>query len=396
MKKSLVDFDFKGKRALVRVDFNVPIVDGTITDNRRIVSALPTINYLLDNGASVVLMSHLGRPKDEYDEKFSLKPVAEELSNVLGRDVIFVPSEVVVDDEVVKKVGELKPGDVCLIENTRFVKGEKKNAPEFSKKLSRLGDIYIDDAFGTSHRAHASNVGITEYLPSGLGLLMEKEVKFLKGAMDNPAKPFYAIIGGAKVSDKIGVIENLLTKVDGLIIVGAMAYTFLKSRGIEVGKSLVEDDKLDLARSIEARAEELGVKLLITKDVVVADSFSEDANTKVVSVEEIPEDMEGLDIGPKTIDEIREMLKDAKTVIWNGPAGVFEMEKFAKGTYEIAKILSELDGITIVGGGDSASAVEKSGLASSFTHISTGGGASLELFEGKVLPGIEAIEDRDE
>ena len=394
MYRTIKDVDYKGKRVLVRVDYNVPLKDGHVKDNKRITASLPTIEYLLKEGASVVLMSHLGRPKGEYKEDLSMKPVAEELQKVLGREVKFIPDKNVVSEEVVSKVKELKPGEVALIENTRFVKGEEKNDEAFAKELAKLGESYVNDAFGTSHRAHASNVGVSKYLPMALGFLVEKEVKNLDLVLKNPEKPYVAILGGAKVSDKINVIENLINIVDKIVIVGAMAFTFLKAEGISVGKSLVEDDKIDFAKELLQKANAKNVEIILPIDFVVADEVSEDVKAEVVK--EIPADKMGLDIGPETVALIKEKLKGVKTVVWNGPCGVFEIDKFAKGTFEVAHILAEIDAIKIVGGGDSASAIKKSGYEDKFTHISTGGGASLEYLEGKVLPGIlpATLEDK--
>lgn len=394
MYRTIKDVDYKGKRVLVRVDYNVPLKEGRVKDNKRITASLPTIEYLLKEGASVVLMSHLGRPKGEYKEDLSMKPVAEELQKVLGREVKFIPDKNVVSEEVVSKVRELKPGEVALIENTRFVKGEEKNDEAFAKELAKLGEAYVNDAFGTSHRAHASNVGVSKYLPMALGFLVEKEVKNLDLVLKNPEKPYVAILGGAKVSDKINVIENLINIVDKIIIVGAMAFTFLKAEGVSVGKSLVEDDKIDFAKELLQKAKAKNVEIILPIDFVVADEVSEDA--KAETVKEIPADEMGLDIGPETVALIKEKLTGVKTVVWNGPCGVFEIEKFAKGTFEVAHILAEIDAIKIVGGGDSASAIKKSGYEDKFTHISTGGGASLEYLEGKVLPGIApaTLEDK--
>lgn len=393
MKKTIRDYDFNGKTALVRVDFNVPVKDGVVTGDDRIVKALPTINYLLDNGAKVVLMSHLGRPKGKYNKDMSMEVVAKKTSELLGKDVKFIPSKEVVDDEVALEVKNLKEGEVALLENLRFNPGEEKNDADFAKKLASLGDIFVNDAFGTAHRAHASNVGVAKFLPSAAGLLIEKEIKYFDEALENPKRPFVAILGGAKVSDKIGVIENLLDKVDALVIVGAMANTFLKSKGLEVGKSLVEDDKLDLARSIMAEAIEKSVDLILPEDVVVAKEIKEGADSRTVELSEVDEDEMILDIGPKSVDKIKDTLKEANTVILNGPCGVFEIEEFSHGTMALAKALAEIDATVIVGGGDSVSAVEKAGVADKLTHISTGGGASLEMLEGKVLPGIDAIEE---
>lgn len=394
MYRTIKDVDYKGKRVLVRVDYNVPLKEGRVKDNKRITASLPTIEYLLKEGASVVLMSHLGRPKGEYKEDLSMKPVAEELQKVLGREVKFIPDKNVVSEEVVSKVRELKPGEVALIENTRFVKGEEKNDEAFAKELAKLGEAYVNDAFGTSHRAHASNVGVSKYLPMALGFLVEKEVKNLDLVLKNPEKPYVAILGGAKVSDKINVIENLINIVDKIVIVGAMAFTFLKAEGVSVGKSLVEDDKINFAKELLQKAKSKNVEIILPIDFVVADEVSEDA--KAETVKEIPADKMGLDIGPETVALIKEKLTGVKTVVWNGPCGVFEIDKFAKGTFEVAHILAEIDAVKIVGGGDSASAIKKSGYEDKFTHISTGGGASLEYLEGKVLPGIApaTLEDK--
>ncbi len=396
MKKTIKDIDVAGKKVLVRVDFNVPMDGDLITDTTRIEASLPTINYLLENGASVVLMSHLGRPKGEYKEEFSLGPVAEKLSELLKKDVKFVASKVVVDDEVKSKIKDLKPGEVALLENTRFVRGEEKLDEDFAKDLSSLAEIYVNDAFGTSHRAHASNVGVAKYLPSAMGFLLEKEVEYLEGAVQNPDRPFVAILGGKKVSDKINVIDNLLEKVDVLIVVGGMAYTFFKSMGLEIGDSIVEDDKLDLARELMAKAIEKNVDFVLPDDVVMAKELKAGVETKIVDRDKMEEGYMGLDIGPKTIETIRGKLESARCVVWNGPCGVFEIPEFANGTFEVAKILSNLEGATtIIGGGDSVAAIEKAGLKDKMTHISTGGGASLELLEGKVLPGIDCIEDKE-
>ncbi|MCT1795371.1 phosphoglycerate kinase [Helcococcus kunzii] len=396
MKKTLKDLDVKGKKVLVRVDFNVPFSkenDKEITDDSRIVAALPTINYLIDNGAKVILMSHLGRPKGEANPKYSLQPVADRLQQLLNKEVKFLDSDVVVDDNVKAEVEKLQEGEVALLQNTRYRKEEEKNEESFSKELASLADLYVNDAFGTSHRAHASNVGVSSILPSALGFLVQKEVEIMGGALEDPKRPFVAILGGAKVSDKIGVIENLITKVDKIIIGGGMAYTFLKAQGKEIGKSLLEEDKMDLSLQLVEKAKENNVELLLPIDFVVSDSFGEDAKATVA--DEIDPELESLDIGPKTIDLFVKALEGAKTVVWNGPMGVFEFEQFANGTKAIAKALSELDGaVTIVGGGDSALAVENAGYKDQITHVSTGGGASLELLEGKVLPGIDAVEEK--
>lgn len=396
MKKTLRDIDVAGKKVLVRVDFNVPMDGDLITDTTRIEASLPTINYLLENGASVVLMSHLGRPKGEYKEEFSLAPVAKKLSELLKKDVKFVASKVVIDDEVKSEIKKLKTGEVALLENTRFVKGEEKLDYDFAKDLASLADIYVNDAFGTSHRAHASNVGVAKYLPSAMGFLLEKEVEYLEGAVQNPDRPFVAILGGKKVSDKINVIDNLLEKVDTLIVVGGMAYTFFKSMGLEIGDSIVEDDKLDLARELMAKAVTNHVDFVLPDDVVMAKELKAGVETKTVDRDKMEEGYMGLDIGPKTIANIKEKLEPARCVVWNGPCGVFEIPEFANGTFEVAKTLANLEGATtIIGGGDSVAAIEAAGLKDKMTHISTGGGASLELLEGKVLPGIDCIEDKE-
>lgn len=394
-KKSVKDLEVKGKRVLVRCDFNVPMDDDrNITDDRRIKSALPTIEYLKDNDAKVILMSHLGRPKGEANPKYSLKPVADRLSELLNQDVVFAKDDNVVGENAKKAVNNMKEGEVVLLENTRYRKEEEKNVDEFAKELASLGDIYVNDAFGTSHRSHASNVGVSKYLPSAVGFLVEKEIDVMGKALENPDRPFIAILGGAKVSDKIGVIENLIDKVDTILIGGGMAYTFLKAQGHKVGKSLLEEDKIDLAKELLKKAEEKNVKLVLPVDTVVAKEFKNDTEYKTVKVDEIPSDMMGLDIGEKTVKLFGDIIKDGKTIVWNGPMGVFEMDNFAKGTFEIAKAMANSNAITIVGGGDSASAVEKSGLQDKMTHISTGGGASLEFLEGKVLPGIDAISNK--
>lgn len=394
-KRTLKELEVKGKRVLVRCDFNVPLDEnGNITDDRRIRSSLPTINYLIENGAKVILMSHLGRPKGEPNPKLTLAPVAKKLSELLGKEVIFAKDDRVVSDEVKEIVSNMKEKDVVLLENTRYRKEETKNEENFAKELASLGDIYVNDAFGTCHRAHASNVGVSNYLPSAVGFLVEKEITVMGKALENPERPFVAILGGAKVSDKIGVIENLLNKVDSILIGGGMSYTFLKAQGYEIGTSIVELEKLELANEIMKKANEKNVKLMLPVDVVVAKEFKNDTEFKTVPIDEIPADMMGMDMGQKSIEMFSEEIRKAKTVIWNGPMGVFEMENFKKGTEAIAKVLAEIDATTIVGGGDSASAVEKAGLSSKMTHISTGGGASLEFLEGKVLPGIAAIDDK--
>ena len=394
-KKTIKDIDLKNKKVLVRCDFNVPFdEEGKISDNRRIVAALPTIKYLLENGCKIILCSHLGRPKGEFKKEISLKPVADELSRLLNIEVKL--SEDVVGQSASTLTNNMQEGEIVLLENVRFEAGEEKNDEELSKKLASLAEIYVNDAFGTAHRAHSSTTGVASYLPAVSGLLIEKELEFLGNTLENPQRPFVAILGGKKVSDKIGVIDSLLEKVDTLIIGGGMAYTFFKSMGYNIGKSICEEDKLELAQSLIKKSEEKNVKLLLPIDNVVADEFSPDANTKIVKSNEIPEGWEGLDIGAKTIELFEQELKNAKTIIWNGPLGLFEYEKFANGTNEIAKCLANLkETITIIGGGDSAAAVEKIGLADKMTHISTGGGASLEFLEGKKLPGIEALEDKE-
>ena len=393
-KKTVKDIDLKGKRVLVRCDFNVPLDEnGNITDNTRIVAALPTIKYLLENNCSVILCSHLGRPKGEFNEKYSLKPVAKELSRLLDKEVIM--SKDVIGEDTKKKVAELKQGEILLLENVRFHREETDNDPEFSKALASLAEIYVNDAFGAAHRAHSSTVGVAEYLPAVSGFLIEKELKFLGGALENPERPFMAILGGAKVSDKIGVIDSLLEKVDTLMIGGGMAYTFFKAQGYGVGNSICEEDKLDLAKELMEKAKTKGVKLMLPIDTKIGKEFKPDTESKTVSWTEIPDGWEGFDIGEKTIEMYQEELRKAKTVVWNGPVGLFEFDQFAIGTNAIAKALSELtDATTIIGGGDSAAAVKKAGLQEKMTHISTGGGASLEFLEGKKLPGIECLQDK--
>ena len=394
-KKTLKDLDVKGKKVLVRCDFNVPMDENrNITDDRRITSSLPTIEYLIENGAKVILMSHLGRPKGEPNSKFSLEPVQKRLSELLKKQVVFAKDDRVVSEDVKEIVSNMQDGDVVLLENTRFRKEEEKNETNFAKELASLGDLYVNDAFGTSHRAHTSNVGVSKELPSAVGYLVEKEISIMGKALENPERPFVAILGGAKVSDKIKVIENLLNKVDTILIGGGMAYTFLKAQGYEVGTSILEEDKIDLAKELLKKAEEKNVKLVLPVDIVVAKEFKDNTEFKTVKIDSIPSDMMGLDSGEETIKLFSEEIKNAKTIVWNGPIGVFEMENFKKGTEAIAKAMAESDGITIVGGGDSASAVEKAGYNNKMTHISTGGGASLELLEGKTLPGIAAISNR--
>ena len=391
-KKTIEDVPVAGKRVLVRVDFNVPIKDGVIADDTRIQAALPTIKYLIDKDCKLVLMSHLGRPKGEFKPEFSLKPVAARLSELINQPVAM--AEDVVGPDAEAKAAALKPGEVLLLENVRFHKEEKANDPEFCRKLAAFGDVYINDAFGTAHRAHASTTGVAQLLPAAAGYLMKKELDFLGKALENPERPFVAILGGAKVSDKIGVIENLIEKVDTLIIGGGMAYTFFVAQGCTVGKSLLEEDKVDLAKGLMEKASAKGVTFLLPIDNVIADDFSNDANRKVVKSSEIPDGWEGLDIGPETRALFSKEIEGAKTVVWNGPMGVFEMSNFAEGTKAVAEALSRCDGTTIIGGGDSASAVKKLGFAERMTHISTGGGASLEFLEGKELPGVAALNDK--
>ncbi|MDD7766120.1 MULTISPECIES: phosphoglycerate kinase [Anaerococcus] len=396
-KKTVKDLNVDGKKVLVRVDFNVPLSkDGnhTISDDTRIKAALPTIDYLLENNAKVILMSHLGRPKGEANPEFSLKPVAEWLENHYGEKFHFLPSDVVVDEKVKEEVEKLENGNLALLENTRYVKGETKNDPEFAKEISSLADLFVNDAFGTSHRAHASNVGVANNLESAVGFLIQKEIEIMGKALENPEKPFVSILGGAKVSDKIGVIENLISKVDYILIGGGMAYTFLKAQGKEIGKSLLEEDKMDLSLELIKKAEANNVKILLPKDVVIADEIKEDAETEIVDIDNIPQDKEALDIGPKTAKEYADIIKKAKTVVWNGPMGVFEIKVFANGTNEVAKALADSSATTIVGGGDSALAIEEAGYKDKITHVSTGGGASLEFLEGKTLPGIDCIDEK--
>ena len=394
-KKTVEDVDVAGKRVLVRVDFNVPQDEtGAITDDRRIRAALPTIQYLVGKGARVILASHLGRPKGGPTPKFSLKPVAERLAQLLGQPVPLAPDSV--GPEVKSLVDGLKDGDVLLLENVRFYPEEEKNDPEYAAKLASLAEVYVNDAFGTAHRAHASTEGVAHHLPAVAGYLLKKELDYLGSTVENPERPFVAILGGAKVKDKIPVIESLLPKVDTLIVVGGMAYTFFKAQGLEIGKSLLDTNSLDFVQKVQTEA---GDKLMLPVDVVVTDGNPFDGgdanlNTKVVSVREIPADWEGADIGPATLKAITAVLQGAKTVIWNGPAGIFEFAKFAEGTKGIAQALADSSATTIVGGGDSAAAVEKLGFADQMTHISTGGGASLEFLEGKELPGVAALQDK--
>lgn len=393
-KMSITNAEFKGKRTLVRVDFNVPIKSGKITDDTRIRATLPTIEYLLKHGAKVILMSHLGKAKGEVDPQFSLKPAADRLQELLKGVPVKFASDCV-GDQVKGLVDTLKEGEVLLLENLRFHKGEEKNDPEFAKKLAAWGEIYVNDAFGTAHRAHASTEGVTKFIsPAVAGFLMEKEISIIGKALSNPERPFYALIGGAKVSSKIDVLENLLKIVDKLIIGGGMAFTFLKAKGVAVGKSLVEDDKLEVAKEIIKKAEAAKKEIVLPTDAVIAAEMTEESPESVVDINAIPADKAGYDIGPKSIEHFKDVLKNGKTIIWNGPMGVFEVKKFAKGTFDVAKLLSEMKAVTIVGGGDSVAAVEKAGVAPKLTHVSTGGGASLEFMEGKVLPGVNALAEK--
>ncbi len=382
--------DLKGKRVLIRVDFNVPLKDGKVTDNTRIKAALPTIKHILDNGASLVVMTHLGRPKGQKNPAFSLAPVAAEFERLLGSKVTLAPD--VIGPEVEKEVKALKPGDVLLLENVRFYPEEEKNDEAFAKTLASYGDVYCNDAFGTAHRAHASTEGVSHYLPSYAGFLIEKEVKFMAPILESPEKPLVAIIGGSKVSSKITVLESLARTCDTIVIGGGMAYTFLRVQGYTIGKSLVEEDYLDTAKSFLEKAEAKGVKVILPVDHVCAAEFKEDAAPVYVDGKNIPDDLMGMDIGAKTVELIKDALKTAKTVVWNGPMGVFEFAAFSKGTEEVAKALAASDATTVVGGGDSVAAINKFGLADKISHVSTGGGASLEFLEGKELPGIKALE----
>lgn len=392
-KKTIEDFDVKEKRVLVREDLNVPMdSEGNITDTTRIEAALPTIKYLMNNGAKTIIMAHFGRPKGKVVEKLRLAPVAKKLSEFLGKEVL--TTQDCIGNEVKKTVDSMKFGDVLLLENMRFHPEEEKNDETFAKELASLADIYINDAFGTSHRAHASTAGVAKFLPAGAGFLMKKEIETMGKALESPSRPFVAILGGAKVGDKIGVIQNLLNKVDTLLIGGGMAYTFLKSLGYEIGNSLLEADKVELASSLLKQAKEKKVNLELPEDIVITTGLKEGLPYKTVSVSEIPEDFMGVDIGPKTREKFAEIIKEAKTVVWNGPMGVFEMEPYAKGTLAVAEAMANSKATTIIGGGDSAAAVEQLGYAESMSHISTGGGASLEFLEGKVLPGVAALDNK--
>lgn len=392
LKKTVKDVDVTGKKVFCRVDFNVPMSEGEITDDTRIRAALPTIQFLIDQGAKIILASHFGRPKGKVVEEMRLTAVAKRLSECLGKEV--QKSDEVIGESVSQQVDSLNHGDVLLLENVRFHPGEEKNDPELAKQFAALADLFVNDAFGAAHRAHASTEGIGHYIPAVSGFLMEKELEFLGGALSNPVRPFTAIIGGAKVKDKIGVIESLLDKVDNLIIGGGLANTFIKAQGHSVGASLLEEDKVDLAASFIAKAKEKGVKFYIPADVVVADRFSNDAEIQIVPVSAIPDDWQALDIGPDTVQTYQSVVADSKTVVWNGPMGVFEMETFMKGTEAIAKAMVQVQGTTIIGGGDSVAAVEKAGVAEKMSHISTGGGASLEFMEGKQLPGVTILQNK--
>ncbi|MBQ2944938.1 MAG: phosphoglycerate kinase [Clostridia bacterium] len=391
-KKTVEDIEVKGKKVLARCDFNVPLKDGVITDDKRIVEALPTIKYLSDNGAKLILCSHMGRPKGEFNMKYSLAPVAARLSELLGKEVALAAD--VIGEDAQAKAAALKDGDVMLIENVRFHKEEEKNDPEFSKALASLAEIYVNDAFGTAHRAHSSTAGVADYLPAVCGYLIQKEIKIMGDALNDPKRPFVAILGGAKVSDKIGVITNLLEKVDTLIVGGGMAYTFLKALGHHIGTSLCEEDKIELAKGLMDKAKEKGVNFLIPVDNVVATEYNENSEFKVINSDEIPDGWMGLDIGPKTSKIFSDAILGAGTVVWNGPMGVSEWANFANGTISVAKAVAESGAISIIGGGDSAAAVQKLGFADKMTHISTGGGASLEFLEGLELPGIACLNDK--
>ncbi len=388
-KKMLTDLDDKGKKVLVRVDFNVPLKDGKVGDDTRIKAALPTINYLLENGAAVILCSHLGRPKGVADPAFSLKPVADYLGGMVNAPVKF--AEDCIGEKAEEAVKTLKVGEVLVLENTRFHKEEKKNDPGMAKALALLADLYVNDAFGSAHRAHASTTGVAEYLPAAAGFLLQKEIQYLGNAIAEPQRPFVAILGGAKVSDKIGVIENLLTKADNILIGGGMANTFFKAQGYEMSDSLVEDEVVDTAKAL---MEKPGGKLMLPVDVAIADAFDADANAKTMDSGDVPEGWRVLDIGPKTVEAFASVIKDAGTVVWNGPMGVFEFPKFAQGTFGVAKAVADSKAVSIIGGGDSVAAINQSGLEAKITHVSTGGGASLEMLEGKELPGLSALNDK--
>ena len=394
MKKTVRDIDVKGKRVIMRADFNVPMKNGVITDDTRITAAMPTVEYLLENGASVILMSHLGKPKGEAKPELSLAPVAKRIEELLKKPVIFAASSNVVDEAVKEKAAALKPGEVMLLENVRFRAEEEKNGENLSKELASLAEIYVNDAFGTAHRAHSSTTGIASFLPAVSGFLIEKELKYLGAAVDEPKRPFVAILGGAKVSDKITVIENLLGKADTIIIGGGMAFTFIKANGNEIGASLLDEEHVQFAKDVQAQAAKNGVKMLIPVDAKLGDKFAEDCNTMTADCSEIPAGWFGMDIGPKTIKLYTDAVKSAGTVVWNGPMGVFEFPAFEDGTKAVAQAMADCSATTVIGGGDSAAAVNKFGLESKMTHVSTGGGASLEFLEGKVLPGVAALEEK--
>lgn len=394
MKKTVRDVDVTGKKVLVRCDFNVPMKDGAITDDFRIVSALPTIKYLVENKAAVILMSHMGKPKGEPKPELSLAPVAKRLSELLGMDVKFESDPQVVSNSVRKAAEELQPGEIMLLENTRYRKEETKSEEPFTGELASLGELFVNDAFGTAHRDHSSTAGIARYLPTVSGFLIEKEVKFLGDALESPERPFVAIMGGAKVGDKIPAIENLMKKVDTIIIGGGMSYTFFKAMGYQIGKSILDEDSIEIAGRLMKSAEEAGVKMLLPVDTVCAEKFSNDSKSAVVTSDSIPADMMGMDIGPETVKLYSHEIASAKTVVWNGPMGVFEMSNFSKGTKAVAEAMAQCEGVTVIGGGDSAAAVEEFGLKDKMTHVSTGGGASMEFLEGKTLPGIACIEEK--
>lgn len=388
-KKTIRDVDVDKVRCLVRVDFNVPLKDGKVTDDTRIRAALPTIEYLLEHQSALVLCSHLGRPKGEVVPELSLRPVAERLGKLLGKPVLFIDSCIGIDAETA--ANDLKPGEILLVENTRFYPGEKKNDPEFSRDLAKLGDLYVNDAFGSAHRAHASTVGVTDYLPAVAGFLMEKELDYLGGVLENPSKPFIAILGGAKISDKIGVVESLLDRADKLLIGGGMANTFLAAVGNDMAESLVESDSLETAKSLL----DIGAsQIVLPSDLVVADQFAAEAKSQVVPAEKVPMGWRAMDIGPETVNTFKASISEAGLIVWNGPMGVFEFPEFSKGTRDVAKAVADAEAVSVVGGGDSAAAINEAGLTERISHVSTGGGASLEMLEGKTLPGVAALQDR--
>jgi len=391
-KKTLQDVNVKGKKVFCRVDFNVPMENGEITDTTRIEAALPTIDYLVEQGAILILASHLGRPKGEIVEDLRLDPVAKELSNLSGKEIL--KTDAVYGSEVDKAISQMSEGDILLIENVRFEPGEEQNDPALAEAFAHMADIFVNDAFGAAHRAHASTTGVAKKLPAVAGFLLEKELDVLGKALSDPERPFTAIIGGAKVEDKINVIDRLLDIVDNLLIGGGLAYTFIKAQGHDIGNSLLEEDKIDLAKQFMDKAEQKGVRLVLPEDAVVADEFAEDADAKITSIDDMPTDWQGLDIGPETRETFRDIILDSKLIIWNGPMGVFELNAFAGGTKEVAKALADSEGYTVIGGGDSAAAVEKFGFATDMDHMSTGGGASLEFMEGKELPGVQALHDK--